>query len=84
MISFHQGKLEYKWLAIESMQSRILTTKSDVWSFGIFLWELYSFGETPYRDTEIFQLKRSILNGYTMERPAYANDNVYASMKPKK
>lgn len=75
-----QGKLEYKWLAIESMQNRVMTSKSDVWSFGILLWELYSFGETPYRDIEIYQLKRHIQNGQTMEKPPYANDNMYASM----
>lgn len=63
------------------MQNRILTTKSDVWSFGILLWELYSFGECPYRDIEIYQLKRQIQNGYIMEKPNYANDNVYASKK---
>lgn len=57
-----------------------MTSKSDVWSFGILLWELYSFGETPYRDIEIYQLKRHIQNGQTMEKPPYANDNMYASM----
>lgn len=76
-----QGKLEYKWLAIESMQNRVLTSKSDVWSFGIVLWELFSFGETPYQDIEIYQLKRAILSGYTLEKPANANDTVYALTK---
>lgn len=73
---YGQGKLEYKWLSIESMQNRILTTKSDVWSFGILLWEMFSFGDMPYRDIEIYQLKRQIMNGHTMERPPYANDNM--------
>lgn len=59
------------------MQNRILTTKSDVWSFGILLWELFSFGETPYQDIEIYQLKRNLLNGYIMEKPPYANANMY-------
>lgn len=77
---FHQGKLEYKWLSIESMQNKVLTTKSDVYSYGILLWELFSFGETPYRDIEIYQLKRHILNGHTLEKPPYANDNMYVTM----
>lgn len=54
-----------------------MTTKSDVYSFGILLWEMFSFGEMPFGDIEIYQLKRHILNGHTMEKPPYANDNVY-------
>lgn len=38
---------------------------------------LDSFGEMPYRDIEIYQLKRHILNGHTLEKPPYANDNMY-------
>lgn len=79
-IAEKEGKIEYKWLSIESMQSRILTSKSDVWSFGILLWELFSFGEIPYRDVEIYQLKRHILNGHLMERPHYANENMYVPL----
>lgn len=52
-----------------------------VWSFGITLWELFSWGETPYRDIEVYQLKRHILNGHTMEKPPYANDNMYELTK---
>lgn len=73
----YQGKLEYKWLAIESMQHKQLTTKSDVYSFGILLWELFSFGDQPFEEIETYQLKRHIMNGHTLGKPPYANDNVY-------
>lgn len=59
------------------MQSKVLNSKSDVWSFGILLWEIFSFGETPYEDIEIYQLKRHIMNGHTLEKPPYANDHMY-------
>lgn len=62
------------------MQHRVLTSKSDVWSFGIFMWELFSLGETPFEDVEIYQLKRNISNGRTLGKPPYANDSVYVSM----
>lgn len=54
-----------------------MTSKSDVWSFGILLWEIFSFGEIPYQDIEVYQLKRHLMNGSTLEKPPYANDQMY-------
>ena len=42
---FHfQGRLPIKWLAIEALFDRVYTIKSDVWAFGILLWEIFTFG----------------------------------------
>ncbi|CAL8089018.1 unnamed protein product [Orchesella dallaii] len=81
---YHQksnGKLPIKWMAIESIFTHVFTTKSDVWSYGILLWELVTLGGTPYPglgNTELFHLLKS---GYRMERPDNCSEELYAVMK---
>lgn len=44
------GKWPLKWYAPESYNYGQFSHKSDVWSFGVTIWEMYSFGKSPYGD----------------------------------
>ncbi|XP_072048636.1 tyrosine-protein kinase receptor Tie-1-like [Amphiura filiformis] len=50
------------------------TTKSDVWSFGILLWEIATFGGTPYSDIDTKNISRYLRSGYRMPNPNCGED----------
>ena len=58
-----------KWMAPESLTDHIYTTKSDVWGYGILLWELVTLGSSPYPGIRPDQLFTLLKYGYRMSRP---------------
>lgn len=65
-----QGLLPVKWMAIESLTDHIFSSQSDVWSYGVLLWELFSLGKLPYPGRNAkFELIKVLQNGYRMEKP---------------
>lgn len=69
--------LPIKWMAIESIRDRIFSTQSDIWSFGIVLWEFFTLAETPYPGMEAEKQFQKLVEGYRMEKPEFATDDVY-------
>ncbi|XP_032511632.2 vascular endothelial growth factor receptor 1 isoform X2 [Danaus plexippus] len=74
------GPLPVKWLAIECMIDRIFSTQSDVWSFGIVLWELFSLAKTPYPNISPAHLIEWLNSGNRLDKPQYADDRLYDVM----
>ncbi|XP_046564788.1 tyrosine-protein kinase receptor Tie-1-like [Haliotis rubra] len=62
-------------------RDRIYTTKSDVWSYGILLWEIVTFGGSPYQGRSARQVVQDVLNGQTMSRPDHCAPELFSLMK---
>ncbi|KAM9313195.1 platelet-derived growth factor receptor beta [Gastrophryne carolinensis] len=74
--------LPLKWMAPESIFHNLYTTLSDVWSFGILLWEIFTMGGTPYPELPMNeQFYNAIKRGYRMSRPSYASEEIYEIMQ---
>lgn len=69
-----------KWMAVESLVDRQFTTASDVWSFGVLLWELVTFGQTPYMDLDPFEMVNYLRSGYRMSQPHNCPDELFSLM----
>ncbi|XP_038061480.1 tyrosine-protein kinase receptor old-1-like [Patiria miniata] len=74
-------RVPVRWLAIESIRYKRYTTKSDVWSFGILLWEITTIGGTPYPTTKSESLARKLKGGYRMPKPSNCDDKSFALMR---
>ncbi|XP_070774320.1 ephrin type-A receptor 4-A-like isoform X3 [Enoplosus armatus] len=63
------GKIPIRWTAPEAISYRKFTTASDVWSYGIVMWEVVSYGERPYWDMNNQDVIKAIEEGYRLPAP---------------
>ncbi|XP_053328328.1 tyrosine-protein kinase receptor UFO [Spea bombifrons] len=80
---YRQGriaKMPVKWIAIESLADRVYTTKSDVWSFGVTMWEIATRGQTPYPGVENSEIYDYLRQGNRLKQPPDCLDGLYELM----
>lgn len=75
-----KARLPVKWMALESLQTQKFTTKSDVWSFGVLVWELLTRGASPYPEVDPYDITRYLVRGRRLPQPEYCPDPLYRIM----
>ncbi|XP_066294642.1 tyrosine-protein kinase receptor Tie-1-like [Branchiostoma lanceolatum] len=76
-----KSQLPVRWIAYESLFYHVYTTQSDVWSFGILLWEIMTMGKQPYGRTTGKELMKLLPTGHRLEKPALCPADIYDVMK---
>ncbi|XP_029286447.1 megakaryocyte-associated tyrosine-protein kinase isoform X2 [Cottoperca gobio] len=75
------AKLPVKWTAPEALKKEKFSTKSDVWSYGVLLWEIFSYGRQPYPKMSLKEVKEKVEGGYRMQAPDDCPPGVYSLMR---
>lgn len=77
LLLYSQGPLPIKWMAVESLTHKVFNTRTDVWSYGVTVWELFSLAATPYPGVELDEtFIDRLLAGYRMDKPKHAPQDV--------
>jgi c-src tyrosine kinase len=74
------GKLPIKWTAPEALRQKVSTSKSDVWSYGVVMWEIYSFGRAPYPRMSQKEVVDKVVKGFRMEKPESCPKDLYTKV----
>lgn len=74
------GKIPVRWTAPEAIAFRKFTSASDVWSYGVVLWEVMSYGERPYWNWSNQDVIKSIEKGYRLPAPMDCPEALYQLM----
>uniref|UniRef100_A0A8C6WFI2 receptor protein-tyrosine kinase n=1 Tax=Neogobius melanostomus TaxID=47308 RepID=A0A8C6WFI2_9GOBI len=75
------ARLPLKWMAPEAIFDKVYTTQSDVWSFGVLMWEIFSLGASPYPGVQIDEeFCCRLKEGTRMSAPEYSSSEIYQTM----
>ncbi|XP_038660658.1 tyrosine-protein kinase SYK isoform X1 [Scyliorhinus canicula] len=75
------GKWPIKWYAPESINFFKFSSKSDVWSFGVMMWEAFSYGMKPYKGMKGQEVVQMVESGGRLDAPTRCPDEMYELMR---
>ncbi|EDS30463.1 testis-specific serine/threonine-protein kinase 6 [Culex quinquefasciatus] len=76
------GKVPIRWMAPESLENFFFDSRTDVWSFGVLLWEIMTLGAQPYQNISAWEhLLQHLKEGNRLKEPTQCPWNVYSVMK---
>lgn len=75
-----RGALPVRWMAPEALLYNVHSHQTDVWAFGILLWEIVTLGSTPYAAMSGREVLAAVTEGYRLERPPHCKPQLYRAM----
>ncbi|GMT19664.1 hypothetical protein PFISCL1PPCAC_10961 [Pristionchus fissidentatus] len=79
-IKLSKSVIPLRWLSIEAIRDNVYSTKSDVWAFGVVLWEICTLGGFPYPTVSDSDLLTHLTQGHRLEKPISCSDDIYNIM----
>ncbi|KAK2157959.1 hypothetical protein LSH36_180g01062 [Paralvinella palmiformis] len=76
-----KGLLPVRWMSPESLKDGIFTSQSDVWSYGVVIWEMATLAAQPYQGLSNEQVLHFVIDGGIMEKPEGCPDKLYNIMQ---
>ncbi|XP_065841406.1 uncharacterized protein [Oscarella lobularis] len=73
-------RLPLRWMSVEAIADRLFTEQSDVWSFGVVMWEICTLGSFPYSSVSTKDLLSHLRTGGRLERPDNCSEELYDMM----
>ncbi|CAG2239895.1 Tyrosine-protein kinase Btk29A,Tyrosine kinase receptor Cad96Ca,Discoidin domain-containing receptor 2,Tyrosine-protein kinase receptor TYRO3,Putative neurotrophin receptor LTRK 1,ALK tyrosine kinase receptor,Tyrosine-protein kinase ABL2,Tyrosine-protein kinase abl-1,Tyrosine-protein kinase receptor UFO,Macrophage colony-stimulating factor 1 receptor,Leukocyte tyrosine kinase receptor,Tyrosine-protein kinase receptor Tie-1,Receptor-type tyrosine-protein kinase FLT3,ALK tyrosine kinase receptor homolog scd- len=76
-----EGLLPVRWMSPESLVDGIFTTQSDIWAFGVMMWEVLTFGQQPYQARTNIEVLHYVRSGGQLEQPEHCPEELFVLMK---
>ncbi|RUS73155.1 hypothetical protein EGW08_019077 [Elysia chlorotica] len=69
-----------KWMALEALTQKRFSPATDVWAFGVTLWEMMTLGQQPYAEVDPFEMPSYLQEGYRIAKPHNCPDELFSLM----